>query len=120
MFLMLTQFLLISDVNIKKNVRYILSFFHTGGNAGIGKETAIDLARRGARIIIGCRNAKKAEVALREIQRRSGSSNVMYRHLELCDQESIRKFADIILKEEPKIYCLVNNAGMWLCYSHKG
>ncbi|XP_072028493.1 retinol dehydrogenase 11-like [Amphiura filiformis] len=84
----------------------------TGGNTGIGKETAIDLARRGARVIIGCRNAKKAEEGVKEIQRRSGSSNVVYRHLELSDQESVRKFADVVLKEEPNIYCLVNNAGI--------
>ncbi|XP_072027868.1 retinol dehydrogenase 11-like [Amphiura filiformis] len=84
----------------------------TGGNAGIGKETAIDFARRGARVIIGCRNPKKATEAVKEIQRRSGNSNVVYIPLELSDQDSIREFAKTILKQESRIDYLINNAGI--------
>lgn len=35
----------------------------TGANTGVGKETALDLAQRGARIILACRNMKKASEA---------------------------------------------------------
>ncbi|XP_072021360.1 retinol dehydrogenase 11-like [Amphiura filiformis] len=84
----------------------------TGGNAGIGKETAIDFARRGARVIIGCRNPKKATEAIKVIQRRSGSSNVVYIPLELSDQDSVREFAKTILKQESRIDYLINNAGI--------
>ncbi|XP_072021358.1 retinol dehydrogenase 11-like [Amphiura filiformis] len=84
----------------------------TGGNAGIGKETAIDFARRGARVIIGCRNPKKATEAVKEIQRRSGSSNVIFIPLELSDQDSVRKFAETVLKQESRIHYLINNAGI--------
>ncbi|XP_072028109.1 retinol dehydrogenase 11-like [Amphiura filiformis] len=84
----------------------------TGGNAGIGKETAIDFARRGARVIIGCRNPKKATEAVKEIQRRSLSSNVVYIPLELSDQDSVREFAKTILKQESRIDYLINNAGI--------
>ena len=89
--------------------------YHTipGGNIGIGKATAVDLARRGARVIIACRNPHKAEKAVTDIQRQSGSSNVLYRHLELSDQESIRNFAEEFLREESRLDYLINNAGRW-------
>ncbi|XP_072051367.1 retinol dehydrogenase 12-like [Amphiura filiformis] len=102
----------------RRNCKHILVKLHgkaaiiTGGNSGIGKETAIDLARRGARVIIACRNPVKAEEAVKEIQRRSGSSHVVYRHLDLSDQGSVRRFAEEFLKEEPRLDYLINNAGI--------
>ena len=92
----------------------MFNVIQTGGNAGIGKETAIDLARRGARVIIGCRNPKKATEAVEDIKRRSGSSAVVYRLLDLLDQDSVRNFATTLLNEEPRIHHLVNNAGKTL------
>ena len=92
----------------------MFNFIQTGGNSGIGKETAIDLARRGARVIIGCRNPKKATKALEEIKHRSGSSAVVYRHLDLSDQDSVKTFATTVLNEELRIHYLINNAGKTL------
>ncbi|XP_072051370.1 retinol dehydrogenase 12-like [Amphiura filiformis] len=102
----------------RRNCKHIQVKLHgktaiiTGANSGIGKETAIDLARRGARVIIACRNPVKAEEAVKEIQRRSGSSNVIYRHLDLSDQGSVRRFAEEFLKEEPRLDYLINNGGI--------
>ena len=87
----------------------------TGANTGIGKETAVDLARRGARVIIGCRNIEKGKEALKEIQERSGNKDVFLEKLDLASLESVRTFADKILNSEPRLDILINNAGVMAC-----
>ena len=87
----------------------------TGGNTGIGKETAVDLAKRGARVIIGCRNLEKGKAALREIQERSGSTDVFLEKLYLASLDSVRTFTDSILKSERRLDILINNAGVMAC-----
>ena len=87
----------------------------TGGNAGIGKETAVDLAKRGARVIIGCRNLEKGKEALKEIQERSGSKDIFLEKIDLASLDSVRKFADSILKSERRLDILINNAGVMAC-----
>merc|ERR1712055_736112 len=49
----------------------------TGANCGIGLETARDLAKRGALIIVGCRSRRRGEAAIKEIVRTSGISKVV-------------------------------------------
>ena len=87
----------------------------TGANTGIGKETAVDLAKRGAKVIVGCRNMEKGKAALKEIQERSGSTDVFLEKLDLASLDSVRKFADSILKSEPRLDILINNAGIMMC-----
>jgi len=87
----------------------------TGGNTGIGKETAVDLARRGARVIVGCRNMEKGKAALKEIQERSESKDVFLLQIDLASLDSVRKFADNILNSEPRLDILINNAGVMAC-----
>ena len=82
----------------------------TGGNTGIGKETARDLARRGAKVIILCRDTKKGSDAAQELSQDTGTS-VGVQKLDLASFESIRECADLIKNQEPKIHVLINNAG---------
>ncbi|CAK6967517.1 retinol dehydrogenase 12%2C like [Scomber scombrus] len=87
----------------------------TGANTGIGKETAIDLAKRGARVIIACRDMEKAQEAVKEVITNSGNENVVCMKLDLSDIKSIREFAEAINKDEPKLNILINNAGVMVC-----
>ncbi|XP_036452481.1 retinol dehydrogenase 12 isoform X1 [Colossoma macropomum] len=87
----------------------------TGANTGIGKETTRDLAKRGARIIMACRDISKAEAAQREITEESGNQNIVIRKLDLADTKSIREFAEIVNREEKELHILINNAGIMMC-----
>uniref|UniRef100_H2ZEQ1 Uncharacterized protein n=1 Tax=Ciona savignyi TaxID=51511 RepID=H2ZEQ1_CIOSA len=88
----------------------------TGANAGIGMETALDLVRRGGRVIMACRNLGKAEVARDKILQESGKCEeaVVIKQLDLSSLQSIRKFASDINATENRIDVLVNNAGLML------
>ncbi|XP_050094971.1 retinol dehydrogenase 14 isoform X2 [Anopheles aquasalis] len=83
----------------------------TGANSGIGKETARDLARRGARIIMACRNMETAKQARDEIVQETNNQNVILLPLDLSSQGSVREFAAEVLRTERKLDVLVHNAG---------
>ncbi|XP_038074271.1 retinol dehydrogenase 14-like [Patiria miniata] len=84
----------------------------TGANTGIGKATALDLARRHARVILACRDVQKAKQAADDIQRSTHSQQLVVKHLDLASLKSINKFCDDILKTEPQLDILINNAGV--------
>ncbi|XP_067900645.1 retinol dehydrogenase 13-like isoform X2 [Heterodontus francisci] len=87
----------------------------TGANTGIGKETAKELARRGGRIIMACRDMEKCEAAAREIRGETLSHNVYARHLNLASLKSVREFAKKVTEEEENINVLINNAAIMRC-----
>ncbi|KAK7172822.1 hypothetical protein R3I93_002830 [Phoxinus phoxinus] len=84
----------------------------TGGNCGIGKETAVALALRGARVIIACRDEEKAKKAVREIKGRSHNMNVLFMEVDLANMRSIREFCKTFLLKEKRLDILINNAGI--------
>ncbi|KAJ6657287.1 hypothetical protein lerEdw1_002654 [Lerista edwardsae] len=83
----------------------------TGANKGIGKATALDLARRGARVILACRSKVQGECAAYDIRRESGNNEVLFMSLDLADLNSVHRFADAFLRSEPRLDILINNAG---------
>lgn len=91
----------------------------TGGNSGIGLETAKDLACRGARVIIACRSVNLAEVAKEEIVTFSGNNDVHCRQLDLSSLRSVREFCNQIIKTEKRLDVLINNAGAGGLGNHK-
>ena len=86
----------------------------TGGNTGIGLETAVALARDGARVVFTTRNAQKGATALAEIRERSGSDTVDVMELDLARLASVHEFADRFAGQQDHLDVLVNNAGLLL------
>ncbi|XP_056612944.1 dehydrogenase/reductase SDR family member 13b.1 [Triplophysa dalaica] len=85
----------------------------TGSNTGIGKATAVELAMRGARVILACRNQVLGEAAVAVVKRESGSKNVVFMKLDLASLKSVRSFAQTFLKTEERLDILINNAGVY-------
>ncbi|XP_039982554.1 retinol dehydrogenase 12 isoform X2 [Xiphias gladius] len=83
----------------------------TGANTGIGKETAKDLAGRGARVILACRDMTKGEQASRDIMREVKGAKVVARQLDLADTKSICQFSENVYDTERALHYLINNAG---------
>ncbi|XP_068675242.1 retinol dehydrogenase 13-like [Montipora foliosa] len=87
----------------------------TGANTGIGRETALDLAGRGARVILACRNVPKAQEVADEILKKTGNSKVLVKELDLASLKSVRNFARDINETEERLDILINNAGIMRC-----
>ena len=83
----------------------------TGANSGIGKETALGLARMGARVVLVCRNPQKGEAALADIQRQTGSSHLDLLIADMSSFGSVRALAGQIRQRYPRLDVLINNAG---------
>src|SRR5215471_21546058 len=84
----------------------------TGANSGIGKETALGLARMGARVVLVCRNQEKGDHALADIRRDSGSSQLDLLIADMSSFESVRALASQVRQRYPRLDVLINNAGM--------
>ncbi|XP_056643099.1 retinol dehydrogenase 12-like [Diorhabda sublineata] len=90
----------------------------TGANTGIGKETAKDFYRRGATVILACRNLEKANEAMDDIKKNfTHSTNlgeIRIVELDLSSLESVRACAKQLLDTEEEINILINNAGIMM------
>ncbi|KKL86540.1 hypothetical protein LCGC14_1943730 [marine sediment metagenome] len=85
----------------------------TGANSGIGRETAVALARAGATVVLTSRDPDKGEQAAADIRQRSGA-DVALMPLDLASFPSIRAHADDFLQRYDKLHVLINNAGLIL------
>jgi NAD(P)-dependent dehydrogenase (short-subunit alcohol dehydrogenase family) len=84
----------------------------TGGNAGIGKETAQALAQQGAHVVIVSRNQQRGEDAAQEIRTATGNQAVDVLICDYASQASIREMTAQFNREYPRLDVLVNNAGL--------
>jgi NAD(P)-dependent dehydrogenase (short-subunit alcohol dehydrogenase family) len=83
----------------------------TGANTGVGYETALEFAKRGCRVILACRDLKRANEAANTIINLTNNRKVEVELVDLSDLESIRQFCDRILLKLKRLDILVNNAG---------
>jgi len=86
----------------------------TGANTGIGKETAMDLVQRGAKVYLACRSVTRAQHAVDDIMNQTGISRnqLPIMQLDLGSFKSIRSFASSFREREKKLDILINNAGV--------
>ncbi|XP_063991055.1 retinol dehydrogenase 13-like [Diachasmimorpha longicaudata] len=87
----------------------------TGANTGIGKAVAQGMAKRGAKVIMACRDLPKCEQAREEIVLETRNKYVYCRPCDLAVQKSIREFVKNFRKEHNKLHILINNAGVMRC-----
>lgn len=83
----------------------------TGATSGIGKATAHELALRGARVILACRNQQLGEAVARTISKKTRNGDVMALYLDLASLQCIRDFVKQFKEKENKLNILINNAG---------
>ena len=86
----------------------------TGANSGIGKETALALAKMNARVMMVCRDRARGEAALQEVKQQSGNTALELMLCDLSSQKSTRQFADDFKATHDRLDVLVNNAGVYL------
>ena len=86
----------------------------TGANSGIGFEASKEFARKGAYVVMACRNMQKAGIALDAIKDEIPNAIVELMQLDLASQKSIRTFASIFKTNHNQLDILVNNAGIMM------
>ncbi len=84
----------------------------TGANAGIGKETALGLAKLGAHVVMVCRNHHRGAEAQAEIKKNSRNQKVDLVIADLSSQRSVRALADRLISTYPNLHVLINNAAV--------
>jgi NAD(P)-dependent dehydrogenase (short-subunit alcohol dehydrogenase family) len=84
----------------------------TGANRGLGRATALGLARLGATVVMLGRDAMRVGLASGQVRRESTNPNVSHLVVDLRSLASVRKAADEVARRYEAIHVLVNNAGV--------
>ena len=84
----------------------------TGANSGLGLVTARELARRGALVVLACRNMEKGRAALAEVEAAASGPKPELEELDLASLSSVRSFAARFEAKHDGLDLLINNAGV--------
>lgn len=85
----------------------------TGSNAGLGRESTIQLAKKGFHIVMVCRNRERAERARKEIIVASNNENVDLLIADFASLKSVRNVAEEFKIKYDKLHVIMNNAGVF-------
>ncbi len=86
----------------------------TGANTGLGFETAKELARKGAQVVLACRSLEKGQDAARRIQAEIPHARLDPMVLDLASLRSVRAFAEAFRARYDRLDRLINNAGIMM------
>lgn len=98
----------LADVPSQVGKRYLI----TGGNSGVGYYAALELARRGAEVVLACRDKGRAEAAALQLTADSTGGKAQVEVLDLASLDSVRRVADDLLGRGVAFDGLINNAGV--------
>jgi len=84
----------------------------TGANSGIGYQAALELARHGAHVMLGCRNEAKGRAALERLLCEAPGATAYVVQLDMASMASIRAFAAAFIGRGLALDLLINNAGV--------
>ncbi|KAK0196652.1 hypothetical protein F5146DRAFT_1217684 [Armillaria mellea] len=84
----------------------------TGGNVGIGYETAKALLTRNARVYIACRSPERAKKAIDQLRAECGGKEAIFLSLDLASLQAVKACAEEFLSKEKELHVLFNNAGV--------
>ena len=82
----------------------------TGGNSGIGYQTAKQLAEKGWSVTLFCRRKEAAEQACEKIRQQTGNPYVDYILADLSEMKSVRQAVEQYIQKEETLDVLINNA----------
>ena len=86
----------------------------TGANIGLGFETTLGLAKKGAKVVMACRNLQKAEQAKQEILQKVPDADLIIMELDLNSLQSVRDFAKAFAEKFNQLDLLIENAGIMI------
>jgi NAD(P)-dependent dehydrogenase (short-subunit alcohol dehydrogenase family) len=84
----------------------------TGANSGIGYHAALKLARKGAQVVLACRDRQRGDDALARLHADSPGTHTELAILDLASLSSVRDFAEKELAQHRPLHILINNAGV--------